>query len=521
MTRAPRLGSAFEALEDRSLPATFGVPWADAEHLTISFVPDGTATPLGPSALAQVLGSTGTPAAWKLEILRAFQTWAAQANINIGLVADGGQAVGTVGAVQGDTRFGDVRIAAPGCPPTCWPSASPFSFTGTTLSGDVVLNSNAAFGIGSGYDLFSVALHEAGHAFGIGHAGEAGGPCGCNGCTSFRSVMEAAFGRHTGLYPEDVAAIQSLYGARRADAFEGPGGNDTAARAVALPRSSVTQLLATADITSPSDVDYYKFTAPALTATLSSVVVRLKAAGLSLLTAASPCSTPPGRVVASGATLDPLNNDLTVVVPPGAVRRQLHDQGGGRPRRRVRGRRVQAGGRFPVARRAAVAGHHHLTGVLDGHTDDALANALGVQTIQGGADARFDAVYRGVIEDAWDVDSYRVRTDKFAAGTAVTLNVMVWATDANPLDPRVRVYDAAGNPVAFQVLSNDRGLFSVQVLGAVAGRDYFVQVSARAGAREPPARTCSPPTSTATRRWCSTRSRPAPSRRTPSPPPRR
>jgi hypothetical protein len=60
--------------------------------------------------------------------------------------------------------------------------------------------------------------------------------------------------------------------------------------------------------------------------------------------------------------------------------------------------------------------------------------------------------------------------------------VMVWGLDANALDARVKVYDAAGKPVAFQVLSNDRGLFSVQVLGAVAGKDYFVQVLAREGA---------------------------------------
>jgi hypothetical protein len=87
-----------------------------------------------------------------------------------------------------------------------------------------------------------------------------------------------------------------------------------------------------------------------------------------------------------------------------------------------------------------------------------------------------------VIESSTDVDTYRVGTDKFAAGTRTTLNVMVWGLDSNPVDARVRVYDTNGNPVAFQVLTNDRGMFSVQVLGAIAGKDYFVQVSAREGA---------------------------------------
>ena len=94
-------------------------------------------------------------------------------------------------------------------------------------------------------------------------------------------------------------------------------------------------------------------------------------------------------------------------------------------------------------------------------------------------DSRFDAIYRGVIEDAADVDTYRVKTGKFAPGTAVTLNAMVWGLDGSPLDPRLRVFDQAGNPVAFQVLANDAGLFSLQVPNAVAGKDYFVQVAAR------------------------------------------
>src|SRR3954447_9453823 len=107
MKPAPRLGSAFETLEDRSLPTTLGVPWADPEHLTLSFAADNTQTPLGASTLSQLLSSAGTSAAWKTEILRAFQTWAANGNINIGLVGDGGQALGAVGSVQGDARFGD------------------------------------------------------------------------------------------------------------------------------------------------------------------------------------------------------------------------------------------------------------------------------------------------------------------------------------------------------------------------------------------------------------------------------
>src|SRR5690606_14870541 len=104
-------------LEDRTVPSTFRTPWPQAESLSLSFVPDGTQTPIGASALATSLSDAGTSAEWKREILRAFQTWAVHANINIGLRSDSGAALGTVGAVQGDHRFGDVRIAATGMDP--------------------------------------------------------------------------------------------------------------------------------------------------------------------------------------------------------------------------------------------------------------------------------------------------------------------------------------------------------------------------------------------------------------------
>lgn len=473
MKPAPRLGSAFEPLEDRALPTTFGVPWADPEHLTFSFVADGTATPLGTSSLSQLLSSAGTSTTWKVEVLRAFQTWAANANINIGLVADGGQALGIVGAVQGDTRFGDIRVAAAGLSPDVLASTAPFSWTGSTLSGDVVLDANAPFGTGnstSAYDLYSVLLHEAGHSFGLDHdpAAEA-------------SALHEDYSYQTGLSATDIAHLQALYGARRPDAYDAAGGNDTAAKATAIPRNSVTQLLASGDITTLSDVDYYKFSAPALTSALSGVTVRLKASGVSLLTASITVYDVAGRVVGSAASTDPLNNDLLVSFRPGLF--------GGNYTVKVEGARDDAfgiGGYKVAVDFLSIGGllspiTNTLTGVLDGHTDDVLANALGLQS-NTGTDARFDAVYRGVIEDARDVDTYRVRTDRFAPGTSVTLNVMVWGLDANQVDARVKVFDATGTAVAFQVLANDRGLFSVQVLNAVAGQDYYVQVFAREGA---------------------------------------
>jgi len=109
-----------------------------------------------------------------------------------------------------------------------------------------------------------------------------------------------------------VAAIRAMYGARTPDAFDAAGGNDTAARASALKASGLAgRLVADGDLTTTADVDVYKFsTLPTLG--LTSVTVRLQAAGLSLVTPRVTVYDAAGRVVASAVTTDPLNNDLSL-----------------------------------------------------------------------------------------------------------------------------------------------------------------------------------------------------------------
>jgi hypothetical protein len=64
-------------------------------------------------------------------------------------------------------------------------------------------------------------------------------------------------------------------------------------------------------------------------------------------------------------------------------------------------------------------------------------------------------------------------------GGPTNLNVVVWGLDANPLNPRIHMYDALGHPVAFQVLANDAGVMSVQIANVTPGQFYYIQVSAR------------------------------------------
>jgi hypothetical protein len=247
-----------EGLEGRLLLfAPNGGEWAFGSRITYSFAPDGTDVGGTPSNLDAAMAARGIAAAsWRDQFRRAFAAWQVAANINLVEVPDDGSPISTSGHQQGDTRFGDIRVAgivsSTGVLGTAF---LPPPINGGTLAGDVLLNTQIAWRINSDYDVMTVALHEIGHSLGLGHSNVS------------QTVMGYAYaGVQQTLKTDDINGIRSLYGVRPPDWLEGAANNDVSARATninGLINGALQARIADLNIATGSDSDWYFVTAPA------------------------------------------------------------------------------------------------------------------------------------------------------------------------------------------------------------------------------------------------------------------
>jgi hypothetical protein len=463
-----------EELEHRLVPALFGIPWADARHLTLSFVPDGTSVDgVGSTLFGTMQANTGlAPTAWQAEILKAVEAWAQNANINVGVVADSGDPLGTPGAAQSDPRFGDIRIAAVPLSANVLAITEPSGYLGGTRAGDIVLNSTAAFSIGGGsgtYDLYSALLQEAGHAFGMSNSTDPASP-----------MFENYSGVRVGLSAGDIGNIQTLYGPRPADAYEGAGGNDTFATARDVSGFGDLYNFATpvlqADISTPWDVDYFKVRTPSNSP--NGVTFRLNA-GMSLLAPKISVLDAAGNVLTTVQSTNPEANVITATLPTVAANTYYYIK-------------VEA------ANPAFAVGGYQLTMVFnptapvlqwptaaptpfnDNHTDDTIDVATRLYTSAGYASNTY---YNSLdtIGDAADVDYYRLHSPSVATNKQNVLTVTARALDASALAPLVQVYDNNKQLIASQVLANGQGTYIVQIANTAASQDYYVRVNGQNG----------------------------------------
>ncbi|WP_165243735.1 matrixin family metalloprotease [Paludisphaera soli] len=269
----PRL----EGLEERMLLySTLGGDWVYGSRITYSFVPDGTSIGGVPSSLFQSLNARMPTATWQREINAAAAVWQAVANVNLVQVSDNGTGIGAPGNQQGDSRFGDIRISAiPLSFGTLGAAYSPPQINGGTLAGDIVFNSTTSWMVDAHYDLMTVAIHEFGHALGMGHS-DIG-----------RAVMYSYYTtvKQT-LHTDDVDGIRSVYGSRQPDYWNSNGrSNSMYWQAVSLDGSqnAANQItVANLNLTSPGQTEWFWVVVPPTNT--GSVTVAVQSTNLSMLT---------------------------------------------------------------------------------------------------------------------------------------------------------------------------------------------------------------------------------------------
>ena len=268
-----------ESLEDRTTPySASGNFWTHPELITISFVPDGTLVN-GYSSNLQATFNTkfGSAATWQNVFKEAAQVWAAQTNININFIGDSGAATGSGSYVQGNATFGDIRIGGYNFGNTTLAQAfMPPQVNNYSIAGDIVFNTGQTFNIGAAYNLFTVASHEFGHALGLNHG-------------AVGSIMASAYpGTVTALQTDDINGIRAIYSANAArakDSYDTAAANETFATSSLVTASINTTTKAGVinglDLSTSTDVDWYKFVIPAGSAT--TLKVKAVATGLSML----------------------------------------------------------------------------------------------------------------------------------------------------------------------------------------------------------------------------------------------
>ena len=360
----------------------------------------------------------------------------------------------------------------------------PDPFFSGTLAGDMILNSSAGLNPGN---LYSVALHEAGHALGLPDSSDPD------------SVMYPHDNPQAVLTSVDISDIQALYGARAPDTNE-PNDSFATATTISYPLLYVgaTPLVAYGDRTTASDTDFFSVTPPLLYT--GPVTVELQTSGISFLEPQLTVYDQNHKVLGHAQSTSVFGDVVTIHLPSVRLGQRYYiaidspaqgDSGIGRYALSVTfdGRSTVDPASLPAILRGPydslragdIAGL--LTGVVgllfqtDLHTNDSFLTAQPLESRPGyPTDTRYDIV--ASLSDTFDTDVYRVTAPQAPVGQADILTASLTEMPINGVLPIVSIYDANANPVSDEILLNGNGTYIVQATGLTAGANYYMRVSA-------------------------------------------
>ncbi|MBX7103801.1 MAG: matrixin family metalloprotease [Gemmataceae bacterium] len=484
------------SLESRLVPATFGIPWADARHLTVSFAPDQTAISGSTSNLFQTLNSQAGTSVWQRDILRALQSWASVTNIDVGLVSDAGlafgsNAIGSAGRVAGDIRIGATDLAANvlaiGLPPD--------PYFADSWSGEVIYNSNNELDPDH-HTLYSVFLHEFGHAFGVDEIDTPGS-----------AMYNAPASAVTKLGAVDVATIQDMYGVRQPDMYDADAANNTiwtATRIISVSppgghgrgqntQSKSAPVVFFGDVTTNSDVDFYRLDVPL--GYNGSATYRVQTRGISLMNPKVSVYNTAGTLVSQQTSTQLGGGYVEIKIPRvfSGSRYYLKIEGA-TPDVFGIGRYSAAVTYDAAVSPAMLAGLPMvMTGPFDG-LDSCEINTIlthsgdhcffpdnGTNDTIADADPLRSTTARGVysttgtLQSASDIDIYRIKTPNQT--TPLTLTITTRATSVNGIVPKAELVNGAGQVIAAMVLANGDGRFTIQATNLSPTGAYYVRVT--------------------------------------------
>lgn len=485
---------SLEALEPR-LTMNGDSEWHSAQSLTLSFAADGTSVSGQANQMDAVMIQAGIPN-WRQTVISAFQTWAQAANINVGLVTDNGQALGIQGQAHNDGRFGDIRIAGIPLSLDTYGEAIPESRTmAGTWSGDVIFNTNAPWT--SEADLFAVALHEAGHVFGLDHSVDPLSPM-------FKHGIAATSGPTTA----DVSAIQSLYGPRKDDVYDAAQPNSTIAKSSRIPHSEAvdgytgqTPLIVYGDLLNTSDKDVFEL--PVLTGYHNGLTFDLVTRGISFLSAKFSVMDRNGNILDQVTTTDHSGSKVSLHITSAT-------EGKYYLKVETASSDIYASGSYAIVTKydtllttpqdtidrvtlegfqwqartddslATVDTRNLLsTGTVvlsnDSHQDDSTSTATILKpSVDTSARRAFQVV--GTISDSTDLDLYRIRSQNSPSSTR-GLTILIESLEFGGLVPSITVLDKTGVVMPVTMITSGNGEVLLRVSGIEQNKDYFVQIA--------------------------------------------